>query len=80
MNPIEKSRSEIVSLLPLDGLFVSLEELEARLESQMAALPTALDDAHCLYYLCTTRCSGTKCPVFCACDVVVDMGGIADVL
>jgi hypothetical protein len=46
----------------------------------MAALPTALDDAHCLYYLCTTRCSGTKCPVFCACDVVVDLGGIADVL
>ena len=80
MNPIEKNRAEIVSLLPLDGLFVSLEELEARLESQMAALPTALDDAHCLYYLCTTRCSGTKCPVFCACDVVVDLGGIADVL
>jgi hypothetical protein len=80
MNPVKKSRAEIVSLLPLDALVVSLEELEARLEHQIAALPMALDDAHCLYYLCTTRCSGTKCPVFCACDVVVDMGGTEDVL
>ncbi len=79
MNHNKKSTSEIVPLLPSDSLLVSLEALEARLESQMAALPTALDDAHCLYYLCTTRCSGTKCPVFCACDVVVDLGGIADV-
>ncbi len=79
MNRIKKSTSEIVPLLPSEGVSLSLEELEARLESQVAALPAALDDAHCLYYLCTTRCSGTKCPVFCACDVVVDLGGIADV-
>ncbi len=79
MNHNKKSTSEIVPLLPSDSLLVSLEQLEDRLESQMAALPTALDDAHCLYYLCTTRCSGTKCPVFCACDVVVDLGGIAGV-
>lgn len=79
MNRSPKSRSEIIPLLPLDGLFASLEELEARLEIQIVSMPTALDDAHCLYYLCTTRCSGTKCPVFCACDVVVDMGGITDV-
>ena len=79
MNRIKKSRADIVPLFPSDGLVVSIEELEARLEHQLAALPTALDDAHCLYYLCTTRCSGTKCPVFCACDIVVDLGGIAHV-
>jgi hypothetical protein len=63
----------------VDGQGISLQELEARLESQIADVPMALDDAHCLYYLCTTRCSATKCPVFCACDVVVDFGGTADV-
>ena len=74
----QKNKPDVVPLLPSDGLTVSLEALEARLESQVAALPTVLDDAHCLYYLCTTRCSGTKCPVFCACDVVIDLGGIVD--
>jgi hypothetical protein len=69
---------EVFSLLPSEGLLPPIEELESRLESQMAALPAGLDDAHCLYYLCTTRCSGTKCPVFCACDVVVDLEGTAD--
>ncbi len=38
----------------------SLEELEARLEAQMAG-PLNMDDDTCVYYLCTTRCSGTKC-------------------
>ena len=71
-----KNIPDLVSLLPSDGPSVSLEALETRLESHIAALPTALDDAHCLYYLCTTRCSATKCPVFCACDVVIDLGGI----
>ncbi len=80
MNPVKKNRTEIVPLLPLDSPLVSLEELEARLENQIAALPTALDDAHCLYYLCTTRCSGTKCPIFCACDIVVELGGTGDAL
>ena len=79
MNRTRKLRSEIIPLLPAASQGFSLQELEVRLESQIAGVPMALDDAHCLYYLCTTRCSGTKCPVFCACDVVVDFGGIADV-
>ena len=74
----KKNASEIVPLLPPERASLSLEALEIRLESQMAALPAALDDAHCLYYLCTTRCSATKCPVFCACDIVVDLGGFID--
>ena len=80
MKGTTKSTSEIIPLLPSDDLPSSLEELESRLESQIAALPMGLDDAHCLYYLCTTRCSGTKCPVFCACDIVVELGGTGDVL
>ena len=79
MKERQENASRIVSLLPSDRLIASLDELETRLESQMAALPTALDDAHCLYYLCTTRCSGTKCPVYCPCDVLMGLGGIADV-
>lgn len=77
MGNTKRRPAEIVSLSPSDGLPVSLEELETRLESQMAVMPNAFDDAHCLYYLCTIRCSGTKCPVFCECDVVVDLGGVA---
>lgn len=80
MNETIKRTSEIIPLLPSDDLSSSLEELETRLESQIAALPAGLDDAHCLYYLCTTRCSGTKCPVFCACDIVVELGGMGDAL
>jgi hypothetical protein len=76
----KKQPLEIVPLLPSDHLFLPLEELETRLESQLAGLPANLDDAHCLYYLCTTRCSGTKCPVFCACDLVVALGGTGDAL
>jgi hypothetical protein len=38
----------------------SLEELERRLEAQTAGLPVDLDDGTCVYYLCTTRCSGIK--------------------
>jgi hypothetical protein len=60
----EGRSSDIFPLLRSDGLLVSLEELEARLETQIAGLSGTLDDDHCLYYLCTTRCSGTKCPVF----------------
>ena len=78
MGRLKKRLAEIVSLSLSEGLPVSLEELEARLENQMAAIPMTFDDAHCLYYLCTTRCSGTKCPIYCPCDVVVDLGGIAD--
>jgi hypothetical protein len=59
---------------------LALEELETRLETQLADLPAGFDDAHCFYYLCTTRCSATKCPVFCACDLVVELGGTGDVL
>ena len=72
--------SDIVPLLRPDGLFVSLEELEARLETHIADLTVTLDDDHCLYYLCTTRCSATKCPVFSACGIVVDLGGTGNVL
>lgn len=79
MNRPRRNTSRIVPLLSSDPLLASLEELEARLESQMAGLPGALDDEHCLYYLCTTRCTGTKCPVFCPCDVVLDLGGSTDV-
>jgi len=53
----------------------NLEELEARLESQLLSMPVPLDDDICLYFLCTTRCSATKCPVFCPCDVDLDFGG-----
>ncbi len=79
MNRHRDSSGEILPLSAMEKEYLSLEELEARLENQLAALPAALDDAHCLYYLCTTRCSGTKCPVFCDCDVVMDLGGTADV-
>jgi hypothetical protein len=72
--------SGAIPLLPAEDLSPSLEELETRLENQIASLPAGLDDAHCLYYLCTTRCSGTKCPVFCACDIVVELGGTGDAL
>jgi hypothetical protein len=78
MNRFNKNPSRIVPLTAPDGLFGSMDELEARLESQIAALPTALDDDYCLYYLCTTRCSGTKCPVYCPCDVRINLGGIGD--
>jgi hypothetical protein len=74
----ERQKCEVLSLLPSEGLLPPIEELESRLESQIATLPTGLDAAHCLYYLCTIRCSGTKCPVFCACDVVVDLEGTGD--
>ena len=70
----------IFPLMMSEGLFVSLEELEARLETQIASLPASLDDDHCLYYLCTTRCSGTKCPVFSTCHVVVELGGAGNAL
>lgn len=72
--------AEFVPLFPSDGLFASLEELEARLETQIAGLPATLDDDHCLYYLCTTRCSGMKCPVFSACDIAVELRGTGNVL
>ena len=62
-------------LHPVAGPCPGLEELEARLESQMALLPIDLDDDTCLYFLCTTRCSGVKCPVYCPCDIVLDFGG-----
>lgn len=78
MSRMKKQPLEIVPVLPSDHRFLPLEELENRLETQLASLPTDLDDAHCLYYLCTTRCSGTKCPVFCACDLVVELGGTRD--
>ena len=80
MNETTKPTSEIIPLLPSDDLSSSLEELETRLDSQIGALPAGLDDAHCVYYLCTMRCSGTKCPVFCACDIVVELGGTGDAL
>jgi len=78
----EKGRNalEIMALFRSDPLLPPLEELETRLEAQIASPPIAFDDAHCLYYLCTTRCSGTECPVFCACDIVVEWGGTGDVL
>jgi len=41
----------------------SLEELESRLEAQIAA-PTGLDEDSCVYYLCTVRCSEPKCMPF----------------
>lgn len=44
----------------------SLEELEARLEAQLAGPAASLDDDVCVYYLCTTRCAGTKCTAFLA--------------
>ncbi len=78
MATTKRQLADMVSLSQTEGPPVSLEELERRLESQMAAVPMTFDDAHCLYYLCTTRCSGTKCPVYCECDVVVDLGGSAD--
>jgi hypothetical protein len=80
MSRSKRQSLAIVPLLPSETLLLSLEELETRLETQLAALPVGSDDAHCLYYLCTTRCSGTKCPVFCDCDLVVELGGNGDVL
>jgi hypothetical protein len=68
----------MIALIPSDDLAGSMDELEARLESQIAALPTALDDDYCLYYLCTTRCSGIKCPTYCPCDVWINLGGLGD--
>ena len=38
MNLTNKSRSEIVPLSPLDSLFVSLEELEKRMDTGHAAV------------------------------------------
>jgi hypothetical protein len=54
---------------------LGLEELEARLEQQLMSMPVDMDDDTCLYFLCTTRCSGVKCPVYCPCDIVLDFGG-----
>jgi len=62
-------------LQPLREPVHCLDELEARLESQLLSLPIPLDDDTCLYFLCTTRCSATKCPVHCPCDIVLDFGG-----
>jgi hypothetical protein len=72
---MRKKNPEIIRLRPGRSLRHPLEELEDRLESQLICLPIDLDDDHCLYYLCTTRCSGTKCPVFSASNTIVDMGG-----
>jgi hypothetical protein len=52
-----------------------LEELEARVEQQFLSMPINTDDDTCLYFLCTTRCSGVKCPIHCPCDIVMDFGG-----
>lgn len=62
---------EMVSLQPPSDLDLPLEELEERIESQLVGLPIDMDDDHCLYFLCTTRCDGTKCPVYCECNIVV---------
>jgi len=58
--PREPVRHPVFSCRVLD----SLEELEARLETQWIAPAASLDDDTCLYYLCTSRCSTTKCTAF----------------
>ncbi len=72
---MKKEDPEIIRIRPCRRLLHSLEELEGRLESQLIFLPIDMDDDNCLYYLCTTRCSGAKCPVFSASNTIVDMGG-----
>lgn len=64
--------SDVLPIMTSGTLSVSLEELEARLETQIACPPATLDDDHCLYYLCTTRCSGTKCPIFSMRHIVLE--------
>ncbi len=72
---MKKEDPEVVRIRPCRRLLHSLEELEDRLESQLIFLPIDMDDDHCLYYLCTTRCSGTKCPAFSAGKTIGDTGG-----
>ncbi len=52
------------SLSPAGASVPALEELEIRLEAQMLDIPATLDDGDCIYYLCTTRCTDTKCTGF----------------
>ncbi len=70
-----KKEPDIHPLQPSADLGLPLEELEARLESQLLGLPMDLEDGPCLYFFCTTRCDGTKCPVYCECNTVVQIGG-----
>jgi hypothetical protein len=72
---VNRTSPTIPPLHPLAEPLSGLEELEARLEQQFLSMPVDLDDDTCLYFLCTTRCSGVKCPVYCPCDVVMDFGG-----
>jgi len=72
MKPEKPATPPIQPLVPVVS---GLEELEARLEQQLMSMPIDMDDDTCLYFLCTTRCSGVKCPVYCPCDIVLDLGG-----
>jgi hypothetical protein len=55
-----KWQDDMHSALTSRVFLSSLEELERRLEAQIAGLPVDLDDGTCVYYLCTTRCSDIK--------------------
>jgi len=61
---MKHARPETVRHAASEALrLASLEELERRLEAQVAAA-ACLDDASCLYFLCTVRCSEPKCTGF----------------
>ena len=55
---------EWLPVQPREPHFDCMEELEARMEGQGLPLPVDMQDDYCLWYLCTMRCSGAKCPVF----------------
>ena len=64
---MDSKRHAIEPLIPQgdDDLCTLLDELEDRLEQQLAMFPIGSEDEPCLWYFCNPKCEGTKCITVC---------------